>query len=683
MKRNFRKPLVIFTPKSLLRHKLAVSSLDDMAEGSAFRFVIPEIDAIAPPEQVRRVVLCSGKVYYDLLTERRDRTINDVAIMRLEQIYPFPEKTLARELAPYRNAELVWCQEEPENMGAWNFVDRRMEKVLAEIGGSGRRPVYVGRDAAASPATGSARAHNAQAGGTCRRRAGNCLSMATEINVPTLGESVTSATVARWMKHEGEAVAADEPLVELETDKVTVEVNAPAAGVLTSISAQEGSEVPVGALLGLLEAGAGAASVAPKAAPKPAPPPEPRPAAMPQAGVNPPPRALGPVARPATPPADVAAHAPLPAAAKLIEEQHLSADQIGDGTGKDGRITKGDVLAFLNRPAPAAAPIPAAKPPREAEPREERVRMTRLRRTIAARLKEAQNTAAMLTTFNEVDMSAVMALRSEYRDAFEKKHDGVRLGFMSFFVKACVAALKEFPAVNAEIDGDDIVYKNFVHMGIAVGGSAGLVVPVIRDVDAMSFAEIEGAIADFGRRARDGALKLDELTGGTFSITNGGVYGSLMSTPILNPPQSGILGMHKIQERPMVVGGQDRGPADDVSRAELRPSHRRRQGGGQLPGAGEGRRRGSPPVVVGALMLHERLLRCHRHRLRPRRLRLRHPRSTARHEGRLRREARDARRHLPQHRLHPIQGAAAVIRGIPSRSACAERPRRAGGRREA
>jgi 2-oxoglutarate dehydrogenase E2 component (dihydrolipoamide succinyltransferase) len=385
--------------------------------------------------------------------------------------------------------------------------------------------------------------------------------MATEIKVPTLGESVTTATVARWMKHEGDTVAADEPLVELETDKVTVEVSAPAAGVLTSISAAEGSEVPVGALLGLLD-GAGAATAAPKAAPAPAPAPAaapapaPRPAAMPQAGVNAPPAARGPVSRPATPPADVAAHAPLPAAQKLIEEQHLSPEQIGTGTGKDGRITKGDVLAFLNRPAAAPAPAPGAKPPREAEPREERVRMTRLRRTIAARLKEAQNTAAMLTTFNEVDMTAVMALRSEYRDAFEKKHDGVRLGFMGFFVKACVQGLKEFPAVNAEIDGDDIVYKNFVHMGIAVGGASGLVVPVIRDVDQMSFAEIERAIADFGKRARDGSLKLEELTGGTFSITNGGVYGSLMSTPILNPPQSGILGMHKIQERPMVMGGK-------------------------------------------------------------------------------------------------------------------------------
>ena len=303
--------------------------------------------------------------------------------------------------------------------------------------------------------------------------------MATEITVPTLGESVTSATVARWMKHEGDAVAVDEPLVELETDKVTVEVSAPAAGVLTSISAPEGSEVPVGALLGLLDgAGAAAAGTSTRA-------PAPRPAAMPQPGINAPPRALGPVARPATPPADVAAHAPLPSAARLIEEQHLSTGQIGEGTGKDGRITKGDVLAFLNRPAPAPAAVTVAKPAREAEPREERVRMTRLRRTIAARLKEAQNTAAMLTTFNEVDMSAVMALRSEYRDAFEKQHGGVRLGFMSFFVKACVAALKEFPAVNAEIDGEDIVYKNFVHMGIAVGGSTGLVVPVIRDVDAM------------------------------------------------------------------------------------------------------------------------------------------------------------------------------------------------------
>jgi 2-oxoglutarate dehydrogenase E2 component (dihydrolipoamide succinyltransferase) len=435
----------------------------------------------------------------------------------------------------------------------------------------------------------------------------------TEIKVPTLGESVTTATVARWMKHEGDSVAVDEPLVELETDKVTVEVAAPSAGVLTSIAVQEGGEVEVGALLATLDAAGGTKAApaparaaatsspapepqpasrsearpaptarpvvepapsqgdrAPAAAPAPRLQPAPlaslprampaeapaRPAANPPAGVHPPPRPLGPVSRPASLPPAAPAHAPLPAAAKLIEEQQIEPASIGSGTGKDGRITKGDVLAFLNRPAPPQ-PAPPPEPPQRADdPREQRVRMTRLRRTIAQRLKEAQNTAAILTTFNEVDMSAVMALRSEYRDAFEKKHKGVRLGFMSFFVRACCAALKEFPAVNAEIDGDDIIYKNYVNMGIAVGGPSGLVVPVIRDADRMGFAAIEGAIADFGKRARDGALKLDDLTAGTFSITNGGIYGSLMSTPILNPPQSAILGMHKIQERPMVVGGK-------------------------------------------------------------------------------------------------------------------------------
>ena len=383
--------------------------------------------------------------------------------------------------------------------------------------------------------------------------------MSTEIKVPTLGESVTSATIARWMVQPGETVAADQPVVELETDKVTVEVAAPTAGVLSAISAPEGSEVEVGALLGVIDAdGAGAKPAAPA----------PGPAANPPAGVRPPPRPLGPVARPAPTPTPV--HAPMPAAAKLIEEQNVAPSAMGTGSGKDGRITKGDVLAFLARaavpapaptpaaPAPAAAPRPApapvaSKPEAEGE---ERVRMTRLRRTIAARLKEAQNTAAMLTTFNEVDMSAIMALRTQYRDAFEKKHKGIRLGFMSVFVRACCAALKEFPAVNAEIDGDDIVYKQHVHMGIAVGGANGLVVPVIRHADRLGFAGIEAAIADFGKRARDGGLKADELNGGTFSITNGGIYGSLMSTPILNFPQSAILGMHKIQERPMVVAGK-------------------------------------------------------------------------------------------------------------------------------
>jgi 2-oxoglutarate dehydrogenase E2 component (dihydrolipoamide succinyltransferase) len=396
--------------------------------------------------------------------------------------------------------------------------------------------------------------------------------MATEIKVPTLGESVTTATVGRWMKQAGDVVAADEPLVELETDKVTVEVNAPSAGVLTSIAAQEGSEVAVGGLLATLEAGAGAVSAKsatprePYSTTSPPPPrtPDPPPrlttpapqraAANPPAGVHAPPRPIGPVTRPASPPLQPMA---MPAAAKLIEEHRLASQELAPGTGKDGRITKGDVLAFLERPVtPPPATEPAVRPPRVDEPREERVRMTRLRRTIAARLKEAQNTAAMLTTFNEVDMSAVMALRAEYREAFEKKHNGVRLGFMSFFVRACCVALKEFPAVNAEIDGEDIVYKNFVHMGIAVGGPTGLVVPVIRDADRMSFAELEAAIADFGKRVRDSALKLEDLAGGTFSITNGGVYGSLLSTPILNPPQSAILGMHKIQERPIVVNGK-------------------------------------------------------------------------------------------------------------------------------
>lgn len=361
--------------------------------------------------------------------------------------------------------------------------------------------------------------------------------MPGEITVPTLGESVSTATVSRWLKQAGAAVAADEPIVELETDKVTVEVNAPVAGVLGQPAVAEGAEVAPGTVLGTIEDRVAAGAPAP-------------------AGVQPPPAPPGPVPRPAEPAAPPP-HAPLPAAVKLIAENNLDTARMPPGTGKDGRLTKGDVLDFLARPA--ASPPPAAREPRPArtdDPREERVRMTRLRRTIAQRLKEAQNTAAMLTTFNEVDMAAVMALRADYKDAFEKKHGGVRLGFMSFFVRACVAGLREFPAVNAEVDGEDILYRNYVNMGIAVGGPNGLVVPVIRNAETLDFAAIERAIADFGRRARDGQLKLEELAGGTFSITNGGIYGSLMSTPILNPPQSGILGMHKIADRPIAVGGQ-------------------------------------------------------------------------------------------------------------------------------
>ncbi|HLI19569.1 MAG TPA: 2-oxoglutarate dehydrogenase complex dihydrolipoyllysine-residue succinyltransferase [Stellaceae bacterium] len=366
--------------------------------------------------------------------------------------------------------------------------------------------------------------------------------MATEIKVPTLGESVTEATIARWLKQPGDTVAMDDPLVELETDKVTLEVNAPAAGTLTEVLFPEGANVGVGAILGRI--GEGAAKPAPKEpsvgiaqTAAPAASPAPRPASMPPAPSPPPARNGG---------ADILARSG-PAARKAVAESGADVTKIHP-TGKDGRITKSDVAAA----AATAAPV-VAREPRETGPREERVRMTRLRKRIAERLKDAQNTAAMLTTFNEVDMTEVMALRERYRESFEKQHN-VRLGFMSIFTKACIQALKEIPAANAEIDGDDIIYKNHYDIGVAVGTEQGLVVPVVRDADQLSFAEIEKRVADLGRRARDGKLSLDELSGGTFTITNGGVYGSLLSTPILNPPQSAILGMHKIQKRPVVIG---------------------------------------------------------------------------------------------------------------------------------
>jgi 2-oxoglutarate dehydrogenase E2 component (dihydrolipoamide succinyltransferase) len=360
--------------------------------------------------------------------------------------------------------------------------------------------------------------------------------MATEIRVPTLGESVTEATIGKWLKKVGDAIVADEPLVELETDKVSIEVPAPVSGVLTEITAQEGDNVGLDALLGQIDASGAAAAPAAK------------PAAAP---------AAAPVAA-AAPAATSSSMPAAPAAAKLMAEAGLNNDQV-DGSGKRGQVLKGDVLAALAKgTAPAAAaPAAAARPasPASDAPREERVKMTRLRQTIARRLKDAQNTAAMLTTYNEVDMSAVMDLRSRYKDIFEKKH-GVKLGFMGFFTKAVTHALKEIPAVNAEIDGTDIIYKNFAHVGVAVGTDKGLVVPVVRDADQMSIAEIEKEIGRLGRAARDGQLSMADMQGGTFTISNGGVYGSLMSSPILNAPQSGILGMHKIQERPVVVGGQ-------------------------------------------------------------------------------------------------------------------------------
>jgi 2-oxoglutarate dehydrogenase E2 component (dihydrolipoamide succinyltransferase) len=373
--------------------------------------------------------------------------------------------------------------------------------------------------------------------------------MLTEIRVPTLGESISEATVGKWFKQRGDTVKADEPLVELETDKVTLEVNAPTAGVLTEIAVETGQTVAIGALLGGLTAeAAGAAKSAAKAPPAA------------------PPRSAAPTAMP-----------PAPSAAKLAAEKAIDLSTVA-GSGKRGQVLKGDVIEALAQPALAPAPTAVAPPPSPVAPapvaptpvpaaalrapaaaedsqREERVRLTKLRQTIARRLKDAQNTAAMLTTFNEVDMSEVMAMRTRYKDAFEKKH-GAKLGFMGFFVKACVLALKDIPAVNAEIDGADLVYKNYYHLGIAVGTDRGLVVPVVRDCDALSIAGIEKAIADVGKRARDGSLRIEEMQGGTFTITNGGIYGSLMSTPILNAPQSGILGMHKIQERPIVVAGK-------------------------------------------------------------------------------------------------------------------------------
>jgi 2-oxoglutarate dehydrogenase E2 component (dihydrolipoamide succinyltransferase) len=366
-----------------------------------------------------------------------------------------------------------------------------------------------------------------------------------DIMTPALGESVTEATVARWTKKPGDAVKKDEILVELETDKVSLEVAAPADGVLSSINANEGDTVTPGTILGVVGAGSGAAAAPAAAAPAPAKAAEAPKAAAPAPAPAP---AAAPVPA-AAPPAQQA-----PSVARIAAENNLDVSSVA-GTGKDGRVTKGDALAALE--ARAAAPAPAAAPaaPRAVDEREERVKMTRLRQTIARRLKEAQNTAAMLTTFNEVDMSAVMALRNQYKDVFEKTH-GVKLGFMSFFTRAAVHALKAVPAVNAEIDGDTLVYKNHYDIGVAVGTDKGLVVPVLRDADTMTLAGIEKGIGALGKKARDGQLTIEDMQGGTFTISNGGVYGSLMSMPILNAPQSGILGMHKIQERPIAINGQ-------------------------------------------------------------------------------------------------------------------------------
>ncbi|HEY8615183.1 2-oxoglutarate dehydrogenase complex dihydrolipoyllysine-residue succinyltransferase [Phenylobacterium sp.] len=382
-----------------------------------------------------------------------------------------------------------------------------------------------------------------------------------DIMTPALGESVTEATVARWTKKAGEPVRKDEILVELETDKVSLEVAAPSDGVLESIAFDEGATVEPGAILGKISEGGAAAkptssqgSVTPTAAPTSSPAPVPAGELQPEAT----PGKAAPTSSPVpdmSPSAKAKSEAVLaPSAQRIAAENNLDAGAIS-GTGKDGRITKGDALAALEARAKAPAQAPAPAAPRATHEREERVRMTRLRQTIARRLKEAQNAAAMLTTFNEVDMTNVMALRNQYKDVFEKKH-GVKLGFMSFFVRAVIYGLKQVPEVNAEIDGQDIIFKNHYDISVAVGTERGLVTPVVRDADLMSLAEIEKEIGALGKKARDGQLALEDLQGGTFTISNGGVYGSLMSTPILNAPQSGILGMHKIQERPMVVNGQ-------------------------------------------------------------------------------------------------------------------------------
>jgi 2-oxoglutarate dehydrogenase E2 component (dihydrolipoamide succinyltransferase) len=360
--------------------------------------------------------------------------------------------------------------------------------------------------------------------------------MSIEIKVPAMGESVTEATIARWLKKEGDAVSRDEPLVELETDKVNVEVPSPAAGVLEHINVQQGGTVGVGTVLGAVAEGAGAK----------APAQQPKTETAKSAKAETPKTQNKPAAPVVAPPP------PPPSVRRIAEESNLDVSTV-QGSGRRGQVTKADALAALEAAKPTVLARPPAQPPAQRGEREERVPMSRLRKTIALRLKESQEIAAQLTTFNEADMSKLMAVRNSYKDGFEKKH-GVKLGFMGFFVKACIAALKEIPAVNAEIDGDDIVYKNYYDIGVAVSTDRGLVVPVVRDADSLSLAEIEKTIAGFATRARDNKLKLEELLGGTFTITNGGVFGSLMSTPILNMPQSGILGMHKIQNRPVAIG---------------------------------------------------------------------------------------------------------------------------------
>ncbi len=548
---------------------------------------------LVPDDKIRRVVICSGKVYYDLYEEREKRGIDDVYLLRMEQLYPFPARALIQELSRFKGAEMVWCQEEPKNMGAWTFIEPNLAWVLDHIEAKHRRPRYVGRPSSAATATGLASKHHARVAGLPRRGPGlgpaETRAMATEIRVPVLGESVVEATVGQWFKQagrrrlrrrasgrardrQGHGRGARARLWRAVGDRREAGRNGRgrrAARRHQRWRRQGQARQGYGhgkTCLGHARAGnrRGCGSARPGPAPvEPAPPVEIK-------ELEREPQRREEVSGEEMPPS--------PAARKLLAEAGLEPGKI-KGSGRRGQILKQDVLSDRSRrrrcPAPTPAPAGASnavesllarerKPKPPAPPRapvtaddasrEERVRMTRLRQTIARRLKEAQDTAAMLTTFNDVDMGGVMQLRRDYRDAFEQKH-GVKLGLMGFFVKACVQALKDIPAVNAEIDGEDIVYKNYYHIGVAVGTERGLVVPVLRDADRMSLAEIETTIADFGGAGANGKLALEEMQGGTFTISNGGIYGSLLSTPILNAPQSGILGMHRIEERPVVRDG--------------------------------------------------------------------------------------------------------------------------------
>eukprot|EP00210_Caulerpa_lentillifera_P008764 g8360.t1 len=501
------RPLILMTPKSLLRHREAVSSLGDLTKGT-FVPVLPDPEI----KQPNRVVLCSGKVYYDLLAVRQEKDLKGVAIVRLEQLYPFPEKALVDLLKPYAKANLVWCQEEPENNGAWPFLERKLHVLAHTCGLEG--PLYAGRPESAAPATGL----------------GVCIMTKEKphtILVPEMGESLTEATIGPWLVGEGDEVKEDQTLVELETEKITLEVPAPVSGILHKILKEKGTIVSVGEEIGNILPGditskkgdegreADQVQVSPL---------------IPSQSQNKPPVVDNPP--------------PMPSAKKLMQEHDISPADL-DGTGKDGRITKGDVLEALETEGSKESIQKQA--PRQ----EERVPLSPLRKAVATHLKAAQNTAALLTTFNEIDMRAVIEVRARLRPVFEETYD-VKLGFMSFFVRACTVALHEMPVINAEIQGEEIVYKNYYDIGVAVSTDHGLVVPVLKDAHRQTFAEIEKNLADLAQRARTNKITLDELRGGTFSITNGGVFGSLLSTPIVNAPQSAILGMHAIQRRPVV-----------------------------------------------------------------------------------------------------------------------------------